>query len=84
MKARAQCVEECIHDTQVLREAIEDLSHTQDEAVLRTLDIKKEDTESGDIDVIDSDQSISDTSVSSIEMIELNKCTQCTRHATNC
>ena len=40
MKNRAKCVEDCLHDAQILREAVEDLSHTQEKAVLRTLGIE--------------------------------------------
>ena len=40
MKDRAKHVEDCLRDAQILCEAVEDLSHTQEKAVLRTLGIE--------------------------------------------
>ena len=40
MKDPAKCVEDCLHDALLLREAVKDLSHTQEKAVLRTLGIE--------------------------------------------
>ena len=40
MKDPAKCVEDCLRDALLLREAVKDLSHTQEKAVLRTLGIE--------------------------------------------
>ena len=67
MEDRAKCVEKCLHDAQVIREAVEDLSHTQERAVLRTLGVKDFDS-SSDVDGDDADCTDESDSEVSLEM----------------
>ena len=57
MKNRAERVDECLHDAQLLREAVEELSHTQERAVLKTLGVKDFDSSSNDNDAGSTDES---------------------------
>lgn len=56
-----------MHDAQVIREAVEDLSHTQERAVLRTLGVKDFDS-SSDVDGGDADCTDESDSEVSLEM----------------